>query len=147
VRDWVVKLIDVYPDAVKDRPEMGGYELAIAQDIMRGRYQQGMGQVRRIDPERRHAVHRRFHQQSDTQEGPSDHGPGPEHLVPTLRPQPADLRREHLRKPKPRPTAPRPIAFIDRHAAFTRGDTGSRVPALRATRDACGTAGHPVSAG
>jgi putative CocE/NonD family hydrolase len=36
--DWVVKLIDVYPDAVPSRPELGGYQLAIALDIFRGRY-------------------------------------------------------------------------------------------------------------
>jgi putative CocE/NonD family hydrolase len=36
--DWVVKLIDVYPDSIKDRPAMGGYELMIAGDVMRGRY-------------------------------------------------------------------------------------------------------------
>ena len=35
--DWVVKLIDVYPDQYP-QPELGGYELAIAMDIMRGRY-------------------------------------------------------------------------------------------------------------
>ena len=27
-RDWVVKLIDVYPDEVPSQPEMGGYQLA-----------------------------------------------------------------------------------------------------------------------
>jgi putative CocE/NonD family hydrolase len=36
--DWVVKLIDVYPDHYPDKPQMGGYELAIAMDVMRGRY-------------------------------------------------------------------------------------------------------------
>jgi uncharacterized protein len=36
--DWVVKLIDVYPDTVPSQPEMGGYELAVAMDIFRGRY-------------------------------------------------------------------------------------------------------------
>jgi putative CocE/NonD family hydrolase len=36
--DWVVKLIDVYPDTVAERPAMGGYELMVAGDIMRGRY-------------------------------------------------------------------------------------------------------------
>jgi putative CocE/NonD family hydrolase len=36
--DWVAKLIDVYPDSIADRPSMGGYELMIAGDIMRGRY-------------------------------------------------------------------------------------------------------------
>jgi putative CocE/NonD family hydrolase len=36
--DWVVKLIDVYPDEVPSQPELGGYQLAIAMDIFRGRY-------------------------------------------------------------------------------------------------------------
>jgi hypothetical protein len=36
--DWVVKLIDVYPDQYPQKPELGGYELAIAMDVMRGRY-------------------------------------------------------------------------------------------------------------
>ena len=36
--DWVVKLIDVYPDQTPREPEMGGYELPISMDILRGRY-------------------------------------------------------------------------------------------------------------
>jgi uncharacterized protein len=36
--DWVVKLIDVYPDSVKANPRMGGYQLMVAEDILRGRY-------------------------------------------------------------------------------------------------------------
>ncbi|MBT2187747.1 CocE/NonD family hydrolase [Sphingobium nicotianae] len=36
--DFVVKLIDVYPDEVADDPKMGGYQLAISLDIFRGRY-------------------------------------------------------------------------------------------------------------
>jgi putative CocE/NonD family hydrolase len=36
--DWVVKLIDVYPDSVTARPAMSGYELMVTADIMRGRY-------------------------------------------------------------------------------------------------------------
>jgi putative CocE/NonD family hydrolase len=39
--DWVIKLIDVYPDEVASQPEMGGYQLAIAMDIFRGRYREG----------------------------------------------------------------------------------------------------------
>jgi uncharacterized protein len=38
--DWVVKLIDVYPDEVAAQPELGGYQLMIAGDIFRGRYRQ-----------------------------------------------------------------------------------------------------------
>ncbi|BEU99160.1 CocE/NonD family hydrolase [Novosphingobium olei] len=36
--DFVVKVIDVYPDEVASDPKMGGYELPIALDIFRGRY-------------------------------------------------------------------------------------------------------------
>ncbi len=36
--DWVVKLIDVYPDAVPSQPELGGYQLPLGMDILRGRY-------------------------------------------------------------------------------------------------------------
>ena len=38
--DWVVKLIDVYPDEVAGDPNLGGYQLAIAMDIFRGRYRE-----------------------------------------------------------------------------------------------------------
>jgi len=40
--DWVVKLIDVYPDEVPSDPRMGGYELGIAMDIFRGRYRDSL---------------------------------------------------------------------------------------------------------
>ncbi|MBA8683064.1 CocE/NonD family hydrolase [Stenotrophomonas tumulicola] len=36
--DWVVKLIDVYPDGDTYTPEMSGYELPIGIEIFRGRY-------------------------------------------------------------------------------------------------------------
>jgi putative CocE/NonD family hydrolase len=39
--DWVVKLIDVYPDEVAMQPSMGGYQLMVAADIFRGRYREG----------------------------------------------------------------------------------------------------------
>jgi putative CocE/NonD family hydrolase len=38
--DWVVKLIDVYPDEVPSQPEMGGYQLPVSMDIFRGRYRE-----------------------------------------------------------------------------------------------------------
>ena len=40
--DWVVKLIDVYPDEVASQPLMGGYQLMIAADIFRGRYRESL---------------------------------------------------------------------------------------------------------
>jgi putative CocE/NonD family hydrolase len=39
--DWVVKLIDVYPDEVPTQPSMGGYQLMVSADILRGRYREG----------------------------------------------------------------------------------------------------------
>ncbi|MFO0900386.1 MAG: CocE/NonD family hydrolase [Pirellulales bacterium] len=48
--DWVVKLIDVYPDEVASQPEMGGYQLMIAADIFRGRYRQSFEQPQPIEP-------------------------------------------------------------------------------------------------
>ncbi|HEY3706110.1 MAG TPA: CocE/NonD family hydrolase [Terracidiphilus sp.] len=38
--DWVVKLIDVYPDEYPANPQMGGYQLPIGMDIIRGRYRE-----------------------------------------------------------------------------------------------------------
>ncbi len=38
--DWVVKLIDVYPDEVFNQPDMGGYQLMISADIFRGRFRE-----------------------------------------------------------------------------------------------------------
>ncbi len=46
--DWVVKLIDVYPDQVADQPAMGGYQLAVAMDILRGRYREGFAVAKPI---------------------------------------------------------------------------------------------------
>ncbi len=40
--DWVVKLIDVYPDEVADQPAMGGYQLMVSADIFRGRYRESL---------------------------------------------------------------------------------------------------------
>ena len=47
--DWVVKLIDVYPDEVAGQPQLGGYQLMIAADIFRGRYRESFETARAID--------------------------------------------------------------------------------------------------
>jgi putative CocE/NonD family hydrolase len=46
--DWVVKLIDVYPDEVAGDRVMGGYQLMIAADIFRGRYRESLDTARPI---------------------------------------------------------------------------------------------------
>jgi hypothetical protein len=48
--DWVVKLIDVYPDQVADHPELGGYQLAVAMDIFRGRYRESLATPKAVEP-------------------------------------------------------------------------------------------------
>jgi putative CocE/NonD family hydrolase len=48
--DWVVKLIDVYPDEVPGQPELGGYQLAISMDIFRGRYRESLSEPKAITP-------------------------------------------------------------------------------------------------
>lgn len=48
--DWVVKLIDVYPDEVPSQPELGGYQLAIGMDIFRGRYRESFSEPKAIKP-------------------------------------------------------------------------------------------------
>ena len=49
--DWVVKLIDVYPDEVPMQPAMGGYQLAVAMDIFRGRYRESLETPKAITPD------------------------------------------------------------------------------------------------
>jgi putative CocE/NonD family hydrolase len=46
--DWVVKLIDVYPDEVAGQPDLGGYQLAVAMDIFRGRYRESLSEAKAI---------------------------------------------------------------------------------------------------
>ena len=48
--DWVVKLIDVYPDEVASDPKLGGYQLMISSDIFRGRYRESFETPKPITP-------------------------------------------------------------------------------------------------
>ena len=48
--DWVVKLIDLYPDEVSAQPNMGGYQLMISADVLRGRYREGFETAKPITP-------------------------------------------------------------------------------------------------
>jgi putative CocE/NonD family hydrolase len=40
--DFVVKLIDVYPEEMGREPQLGGYQLMVSGDIFRGRYRQAL---------------------------------------------------------------------------------------------------------
>ena len=48
--DWVVKLIDVYPDRVPDDEPMGGYQLMVSFEILRGRYRKSFERPQAITP-------------------------------------------------------------------------------------------------
>jgi hypothetical protein len=48
--DWVVKLIDVFPDEVPSQPELGGYQLPVSMDIFRGRYRESFEHPSAIPP-------------------------------------------------------------------------------------------------
>ena len=50
--DWVVKLIDVYPDEVAGQPALGGYQLMVSADIFRGRYREGFETAKAIAADR-----------------------------------------------------------------------------------------------
>jgi putative CocE/NonD family hydrolase len=50
--DWVVKLIDVYPDEVAGQEEMGGYQLMVSADIFRGRYRESLETPKALTPDK-----------------------------------------------------------------------------------------------
>ena len=95
--DWVVKLIDVYPDNNPADQKMAGYQLMVVDEIFRGRYRQSFEKPSAIAANlineyvidlraNNHTFkkgHRVMVQVQST-------------LVPTLRSQPAEVRREHL---------------------------------------------------
>jgi hypothetical protein len=50
--DWVVKVIDLYPDEVAGQPNMGGYQLMISADILRGRYRESFETAKAIEADK-----------------------------------------------------------------------------------------------
>jgi putative CocE/NonD family hydrolase len=50
--DWVVKLIDIYPDEVAGDEQMGGYQLMVSADIFRGRYRESFETPKAIAPDK-----------------------------------------------------------------------------------------------
>jgi putative CocE/NonD family hydrolase len=50
--DWVVKLIDVYPDEMPQQEDLGGYQLAISMDIFRGRYRESLETPMPVAPDK-----------------------------------------------------------------------------------------------
>jgi putative CocE/NonD family hydrolase len=48
--DWIVKLIDVYPETHPEDPKLAGYELMIADEILRGRFRESFEHPTAITP-------------------------------------------------------------------------------------------------
>ncbi|WP_375392529.1 CocE/NonD family hydrolase [uncultured Sphingomonas sp.] len=46
--DFVAKLIDVYPDQYAADPKLSGYQLAVAMDVLRGRYRDSLSEPKAI---------------------------------------------------------------------------------------------------
>jgi len=49
--DWIVKLIDVYPEAYPDDWKLSGYELMIADEVFRGRFRKSFEKPEPITPD------------------------------------------------------------------------------------------------
>jgi len=48
--DWVVKLIDVYPEEYAKDPKMGGYQLMVANEVFRGRFHKSFEKPEALTP-------------------------------------------------------------------------------------------------
>ncbi|MBI3586497.1 MAG: CocE/NonD family hydrolase [Ignavibacteriales bacterium] len=48
--DWIVKLIDVYPESYPKEPKMGGYQLMVANDVLRGRFRKSFEKPEPVNP-------------------------------------------------------------------------------------------------
>ena len=48
--DWIAKLIDVYPEQYAKDPKMGGYQLMIANDVLRGRFRKSFERPEAVAP-------------------------------------------------------------------------------------------------
>ena len=50
--DWIVKLIDVYPNEYPAEPRMGGYQLMVANEVFRGRFRESFVSPRAVTPDK-----------------------------------------------------------------------------------------------
>jgi putative CocE/NonD family hydrolase len=48
--DWIVKIIDVWPDETPNNPKMAGYQQMLSADVLRGRYREDPANPRAIEP-------------------------------------------------------------------------------------------------
>ena len=102
--DWVVKLIDVYPDEVSGAsPSWAATSCRRDGHLPRPLPRRAPSSPTPIagEPARWHTASRCRNAEPRLPARPPDHGAGPVELVPALRPQPADLRAQHLLRAAP----------------------------------------------
>ena len=95
--DWIVKLIDVYPEKYDANPKLGGYELMVSNDVFRGRFHKSFEKPVPLVPNAVTPFTVDLHTQSYRfQKGHRIMVQCAEHLVPDHRPESADVGAEHL---------------------------------------------------
>ena len=62
--DWVVKLIDVYPEKYEPNPKLGGYQLMVSNDVFRGRFRKSFEKPEPLTPNKVEEFSVDLHQQS-----------------------------------------------------------------------------------
>jgi putative CocE/NonD family hydrolase len=62
--DWVVKLIDVYPEKYESNPKLGGYQFMVSNDVFRGRFRKSFEKPEPITPNKVEEFSVDLHQQS-----------------------------------------------------------------------------------
>jgi putative CocE/NonD family hydrolase len=62
--DWIVKLIDVYPEDVPGDPKMGGYQFMVSNEVFRARYRDGVERAKPLTPGKTEPVTYSLHTQS-----------------------------------------------------------------------------------
>jgi putative CocE/NonD family hydrolase len=62
--DWIVKLIDVYPENVPDDPKMGGYQFMVSNEVFRARYRDGVEHAKPLTADKTEPVTYSLHTQS-----------------------------------------------------------------------------------
>jgi putative CocE/NonD family hydrolase len=62
--DWVVKLIDVYPEKYEPNPKLGGYQFMVSNDVLRGRFRKSFEKPEPITPNKVEEFSVDLHQQS-----------------------------------------------------------------------------------
>ena len=103
--------------------KLGGYELMVANDVMRARFRNSFERPEPLVPNQVTPITVDLHAQSHQfLKGAQGDGPGAKHLVPHHRSQSANLGAEYLRSQGKRFRSSDPTHLAHRHESFAGGD-------------------------